>query len=140
MRSDVEASAMFPPESSYRHGPPLLRRLRETTPLPGLVARMRPSDSPAASAAAVVPLAVGLPRVGRFSEPAARAPVDARRAGGLGLGPPPPQLHSWTARGLPGYWAILVPRAAAPDPAGCDAPGPVAVASLAAFMVSDPLG
>src|SRR5262245_39482337 len=86
MRSNVEALVMFPSESSNRPGPPLLRRLRGATPFPGLSARMRPSDSPAASAPAVVALAVGLPRAERFSEPAARAPGDARRAGGLGSG------------------------------------------------------
>jgi len=41
-----------------------------------------------------------------------------------GLGPPSPQLDSWTVRGLPGYWAILVPRATAKHPAGCGATSP----------------
>ena len=125
MRSNVEALGMFPSESSYRHGPPLLDRVRVAAPFPGVDARMRPSDSPAASAPAVVALAGGLPRAERFSEPAARALGDARRAGGLGLGPPPPQHSSWTVRGLPGYWTIRVPRAAAEDPAGTRPPSPV---------------
>src|SRR5262249_35244716 len=60
-------------------------------PFAGVAARMRPSASPAASAGAPVPLAAGLPRGGRFSEPAARASANARRAGGFGLGPPLPQ-------------------------------------------------
>jgi hypothetical protein len=64
----------------------LLRRLRGATPFPGFRARMRPSDSPVASARAVVSLAVGVPRVERFSGPAVRAFVNARRAGGLGTG------------------------------------------------------
>jgi hypothetical protein len=69
-------------------------------------------------------LAVGLPRDERFSEPAAPAFVDVRRAGDLGLGPPLPQLCSWTVRGFPGYWIILVPRATATHSAGSSDPSP----------------
>jgi hypothetical protein len=40
----------FPPEVLSRHGPPLLRWVRVPSPFPTITARMRPSDSPAASA------------------------------------------------------------------------------------------
>ena len=69
---------------------------------------MQPSDSPAASSAALVPLAVGLPRGERFSEPAGRAFAYARRVGGSGCGSSAAPLHPWTVRGLPGYWAALL--------------------------------
>ena len=101
---------------------------------------MQPSDSPAASAPAVVPLAWGVPRVERFSGPAGRAFEDARRVGGLSLGPPQPQSCSWTVRGLPGYWSFLVPRATLTDPAGRRPPSPLTVETPAAFRVPDPLG
>jgi hypothetical protein len=40
----------FPPEVLSRHGPPLLRWVRVPSPFPTIIARMRPSDSPVASA------------------------------------------------------------------------------------------
>jgi hypothetical protein len=49
-------------------------------------------------------------------------------------------LDSWTVRGLPGYWAILVPRATAKHPAGCGDASPMTVPSLAAFRVPELLG
>src|SRR5262249_10987930 len=56
----------FPPAVRLVHGLPSLDRLRGATALPGFVTTMQPSDFPKASAAAVVPLAVGLPRGERF--------------------------------------------------------------------------
>ena len=73
MTIGVDAPAMFPPRSSYRHGPPSLSRVRGRPKFPGVVpscdrhsATMRPSDSPVPSAGAPVPLALGLPRCGSF--------------------------------------------------------------------------
>ena len=40
----------FPPEVLPQHWPPLLRWVRVPSPFPTIIARMRPSDSPAASA------------------------------------------------------------------------------------------
>jgi hypothetical protein len=51
---------------ALEHRPPSLHRLRGATALPGFIARMQPSDFPEASAAALVPLALGLPRGERF--------------------------------------------------------------------------
>jgi hypothetical protein len=39
----------FPPEVLPQHWPPLLRWVRVPSPFPTIIARMRPSDSPAAS-------------------------------------------------------------------------------------------
>jgi len=101
---------------------------------------MQPSDSPAASAAALVPLAVGLPRAVRFSAPARRAYGNAGRVGRLGCGSSASPPIAWTNRGLPGYWVIRtdVPCSATP-PRGIP-PRPVAVVSPAAFSVVDRLG
>jgi hypothetical protein len=108
--------------------------------LPGVVARMQPSDSPAASAGALVPLAVGLPRDVRFCEPARRAYVNARRVGRVRCGSPAAPPCSWTARGLPGYRAVrtYVPWSATP-PRGIP-PRPFAVVSPAAFSGIERLG
>ena len=79
--SQVKAWRLLPSPGSAPHGPPLLRRLRGAAPLPGFVARMRPSDSPAASAVLWFPSRRPTSGYGRFSEPAGRAPVNARRVG-----------------------------------------------------------
>ena len=109
-------------------------------PFPGVTARMRPSDSPAASAPAVVPLAEGVPRVERFSEPAGRAFEDARRVGGVALGPPQPQF----SRGPSGASQVTGPSSShAPrlqTPPGGGPPHPLPVETPAAFRVPDPLG
>jgi len=85
-RSKSRLGSCFPPEVRPPHGLPLLGRLRGTAPLPDVHARMQPSDSPAASSGALVPLATGLPRDERFCEPAGRALVYARRVGRLRCG------------------------------------------------------
>jgi len=106
----------FPPEVRRPHGLPLLGRLRGAPALPDVRARMQPSDSPAASTGALVPLAVGLPSAVRFSAPAWRAYGNARRVGRLRCGSSAAPRHRWTNRGLPGYWAVLtyVPWSATP--------------------------
>ena len=43
-------------------------------------------------------------------------------------------------RGLPGYWVILLPRAAVSDPAGCVALSPSNERDASAFRGADPLG
>jgi hypothetical protein len=87
----------------------LLGRRPGAAALPDVLARMQPSDSPAASTGALVPLAIGLPRDVRFSAPAGRAYVDARRVGRFGCGSSAAPPWSWTHRGLPGYWAVPLP-------------------------------
>jgi hypothetical protein len=104
--------AAFAPPASGRH------------PFPDFLARMRPSDSPAASAAAPVPLAVDLPQRERFSAPAARAFANVRRVGGLRSGSSAAPEWSWTNRGLPGYWVVRRRRAMVVHPAGCVVPLP----------------
>jgi len=115
-RSKSKLGSCFPPEVRQPHGLPLLGRLRGATALPDVSAPMQPSDSPAASTGALVPLAVGLPRDVRFSEPARRAYVDARRVGRLRCGSSAAPPYSWTSRGLPGYWGVRahVPWSATP--------------------------
>src|SRR5262249_26684389 len=139
-RSQSRLGSCFPPEVRKPHGLPLLGRLRDAPALPGVHARIQPSDSPAASTGALVPLAVGLPRAVRFSEPARRAYGAAARAGRLRCGSSAAPPCSWTARGLPGYWAVHahVPWSATP-PRGIP-PRPLTVVSPAAFSVVDRLG
>jgi hypothetical protein len=81
-----KARGLLPSAGSASHGPPLLGRLWGIAPFPGVNARMQPSDSPTASAVAVVPLASGLPWCERFSLSSTRAFADERRAGGVGFG------------------------------------------------------
>src|SRR5579862_4176671 len=120
MSSNVKALAMFPSESSYRHGPPLLGRVRLAPPFPDVVAHMQPSDSPYG-----IGLSFGRPSPSAYHDANAflsRPSVHSRTRGASEaweLGPPLPQSCSWTVWGLPGYWIILVPRATAIHPAGC---------------------
>jgi len=103
---------------------------------------MQPSDSPAASAAAPVPLADGLPWSGRWfwTDPACvrRRRMRRRR---WGSGPPwtPTTLHGQAGVSqVTGSSSANVPRSATPPRE--TPPRPVAVASPAAFRVGDPLG
>jgi len=132
---------MFPSESSYPHGPPLLGRVRVATPFPGVGARMRPSDSPAASAAAsVVPrrrptTTRTLFRTGRAC---LRRHTARRRLGGWVLRRP-----SWI-RGPSGASQVTGPSSShAPrpnTPPGAAPPRPMTVSSPAAFRVPELLG
>jgi hypothetical protein len=123
-RSKSRLGAWFPPAVRLVHGPPSLHRLRGATALPGFLATMQPSDFPVASAAALVPLAFGLPRGERYSDPAARAFADARRVGDFGSGFSATPAFTRTIRDLPGYWAVRRRRAVVVHPAGCVAPSP----------------
>src|SRR5262249_37496449 len=104
---------------------PSLDRLRGATALPGFVATMQPSDFPGALAAALVPLAWGLPRGERFSEPAARAFADAQRVGDFGSGfsaaPALPRGPSGTSQ-VTGPSVAAAPRTSTPP--GASSPSP----------------
>ena len=91
------------------------------TPFPDVVAPMQPSDSLPPSATALVPLACGLPRCGRFfcaseaDNTCARERVVRRR---LVTGSPQNRDEARRGEGLPGYGAILFVRAMVEHPAG----------------------
>ena len=96
MHSDVEASGMVPSESSYQHGPPLLRRVRV------------PFRSPTSS------LLCGPPTP---SPPSVAAPVAPCRR--------PTTRYPWSDEGLPGAWGVLFQRATLPNPVRCANCSPV---------------
>ena len=142
MRSNVEALDMVPSESSYPHGLPLLDRVRVATPFPGVGARMQPSDSPAASAAAsVVPRRRPTTTRTLFSEPAVRAFADARRVGGLGAGSSAAPVGFVDRQGPPRLLGHPRPTRHGQTPRrGAAPPRPLTVSSPAAFRVPEPLG
>jgi hypothetical protein len=111
------------------------------TSLPGVNARMQPSDSPAASTGALVPLAVGLPRDERFSEPAGRAFAYAWRVGRSlvrVLRRPALPVDRQGPPRLLGRPLAHAPRSAIPPRKA--PPRPFAVAPSTAFRVRRPLG
>jgi len=140
MLSQVEAWFMFPSCGSFgpraAFAPPApLRRYPASTLL------CSPPTSPAASAAALVPLALGLPRGERFSVPAARAFADVRRVGDFWFGfSATPTEH----RGLSGISQVTGSSVAvAPwssTPPDASSPRPVPVTTTAAFQGDRPLG
>src|SRR5437899_1191142 len=141
MAIQVKARLMFPSKGSSSHGPPLLGRLWGTSPFPGVVARMRPSDSPAASATALVPLAGGLPWRERFSRSPARAFADERRAGGLGFGSSAAPIRTKDRSGSPGLpGRPLAPRHGHPPRRVRRPLARLAVTPTAAFREAKPLG
>ena len=57
----LRSKPCFPPDVLLQHWPPLLRWVRVPNPFPTIIARMRPSDSPAASARLRFALGSALP-------------------------------------------------------------------------------
>ena len=121
--------------SSYRHGPPSLGRVHFAQRSPASTLLCSPPTPLPPSAAAPVPLARGLPRLGRFFLAAPCVHPRTRGASEIGLrvsvrlpGVPPRR-----DRGLPGYLAVLFARAAVHDPAGCVASLPDEGDDAAAF-------
>ena len=130
-----------------QHWPPSLRWVRVPNPFPTIIARMRPSDSPAASARLRFALGRALPveqalilcPVAFPATGPAIGPLAADGASEWVTGSPSPGSSNWTVRGLPGYRAILFGRAAVDHPAGLPSARQCAPGS-AAFRVGDPLG
>src|SRR5262245_6004614 len=140
MEPNVGASAMFPSGSSCCHGPPLLGRVRACPRSPASPLVCGP-PTPLRH-----PPRLWFPSPSAYPEPSAFLSRPRVRPGtrgapeAWGLGPPPPQCSSGTVRGLPGYWALLVPRAAASDPAGTRPPSPTTGGVACGLQGSGPPG
>jgi hypothetical protein len=141
-----EQRSCFPPKVLSQHWPPLLRWVRVPSPFPTFIARMRPSDSPAASARLRFALGSALPVAQALvlcpvaftprGRPSVRLQPTARRRGSPVLRHPDlPTGQSGVSR-VTGPSSSAVPQSSTP-------PVPLRLAFSAsgsvAFRVGEPL-